>query len=162
MNTKITAWQRALQHFLVLRPVTAFLAPILHHVDTFFLRLSGGRWDIAWLSGLPIVEITAIGAKSGQPRTLPLAGLPDGNKFVVIASNFGRKRTPAWYYNLKANPECMVKKKGQAGTYIARETKGEERERYWNLAVSYYIGFEIYKQRASHRKIPVMVLEPKK
>jgi len=151
----------SIQRFWAWRPVTNLVAPIVHHVDTFFLHLSGGRWDIARLAGLPVIEVTTIGAKSGQKRTLPLAGLPDGANFVLIASNFGRERTPAWYYNLKANPECVIKKKGQAGTYIARETEGEERERYWDLAVSYYVGFETYKQRASHREIPVMVLEPK-
>lgn len=151
----------ASQRFWSWRPVTVLVAPFVHHVDTFFLRLSGGHWDVARLAGLPVVEVTAVGAKSGQSRTLPLAGIPDGDKFVLIASNFGRERTPAWYYNLKANPECMVKSKGQVGTYIAREAEGEERQRYWDLAVSCYLGFEVYKQRAAHRKIPVMVLEPK-
>jgi len=149
------------QRFFSWRPVTTLLAPILQYVDTFFLRLSGGRWDITHLAGLPVIEVTAIGAKSGQARTLPLTGLPDGDKFVLIASNFGREHNPGWYYNLKANPECTVKKKGQSWTYIAREAEGEEHERYYELAVSYYIGYEAYRQRAAHRKIPVMVLEPK-
>lgn len=148
------------QRFFSWRPVTALLAPILHHVDMFILRLSGGKWDITHLSGLPVIELTTTGAKSGQPRTLPLAGLPDGDRLVLIASNFGREHNPAWYYNLKAYPKCSVKRNGQAGAYIARETEGDERERYWNLAISYYLGFEAYKRRAAHRKIPVMVLDP--
>lgn len=150
------------QRFFSWQPVTTLLAPILHHVDTSILRLSGGKWDITHLSGFPVIELTTTGAKSGQSRTLPLAGLPDGDRLVLIASNFGREHNPAWYYNLKVHPECMVKKSGRNGVYIARETEGEERERYWQLAVSYYIGYEAYKQRAAHRKIPVMVLEPKK
>ena len=161
MIKKIPTWQRILQRFLMTRPITAFVAPVLHHVDAFFLRLSGGRLDITRLSGLPVVELTASGAKSGLPRTLPLAGFPDGDKFVLIASNYGRARHPDWYHNLKANPECVVKKNGREGTYIARETDGEERESYWNLAISYYGGYEAYKQWASQREIPVMVLEPK-
>jgi deazaflavin-dependent oxidoreductase (nitroreductase family) len=161
MTRKIPAWQRALQRFLMKRPVTSFVAPILHHADAVLLRLSGGRLDFSRAAGLPVIELTTVGAKTGKSRTLPLAGYPDGDKFVLIASNFGRERNPAWYYNLKANPECVVKKKEQVGTYIARETEGEERERYWNLAVFYYIGFEAYKQRVSHRVIPIMVLEPK-
>ena len=152
---------RAFQRFLMWKPVSALFPVILHPVDMFLLRLSGGRWDITRISGLPVIEVTAKGAKSGLPRTIPLAGLPDGNKYILIASNFGQEKNPAWYYNLKANPECVVKKKGRSGTYLARETDGEEREHYWNLAVSYYIGFEAYRQRASRRKIPVMVLEPK-
>ena len=152
---------QAMQRFFAWRPVTTLLAPILHRVDMFFLRLTGGRWDITRLAGLPVIEVTAIGAKSGQPRTLPLTGLPDGDRIVLIASNFGREHNPGWYYNLKANPECIVKESGQSGTYVAREAEGEERERYYELAISYYLGYKAYKQRATHRKIPVIVLEPK-
>jgi deazaflavin-dependent oxidoreductase (nitroreductase family) len=162
MTPKIPTWQRIFQRFLMTRAVTAIVAPILHHADTFVLRLTGGRLDFTRASGLPVVELTTTGAKSGQPRTLPLAGYLDGDKFVLIASNYGREHHPAWYHNLKANPECVVKKSGQARTYVARETEDEERERYWDLANSYYEGYEVYRQRASHRKIPVMVLEPKR
>jgi deazaflavin-dependent oxidoreductase (nitroreductase family) len=161
LTKKIPTWQSIFQRFLMTRLITAIVAPVLHHVDSLILRLSGGRLDITRASGLPIIELTTIGAKTGEPRTLPLAGYPDGDSFVLIASNYGRERHPAWYHNLKANPECTVKKDGLNGVFTARETNGEERDRYWDLASSYYEGYEVYKQRASHRKIPVMVLEPK-
>jgi F420H(2)-dependent quinone reductase len=80
----------------------------------------------------------------------------------LIGSNFGQKNNPGWYYNLKANPECEVQFRGRSEKYLARETVGEEREKYWQLAVSYYRGYEIYKTRAAHRQIPVMILEPAK
>ncbi len=161
-GTRITdrPFLRAFQRFLMWKPVSTVLAIVLRPVDVFLLRLSGGRWDITRISGLPVIEVTARGAKSGLPRTIPLAGLPDGDKYILIASNFGRECNPAWYYNLKANPECVVKKKGCSCTYLARETDGDERAHYWDLAVSYYVGYEAYRQRAAHRKIPVMVLEP--
>ncbi len=162
MNAEIPGWQRVLQRFLMSRPITAIVQRTLHHIDAFILRLSAGRLDITRISGLPVVEITAIGVKSGLPRSLPLAGFPDGEKFVLIASNFGGAHHPGWYFNLKANPECVLKKEGQTGTFIAREAEGQERERYWELANSFYIGFYEYKQRAGNRKIPVMVLEPKR
>jgi F420H(2)-dependent quinone reductase len=81
---------------------------------------------------------------------------------VLIASNFGQARNPSWYYNLKANPKCQVEWKGISREYIVRESQGEERERYWNSAVSYYKGYELYRIRAAHRCIPVMILEPSK
>jgi deazaflavin-dependent oxidoreductase (nitroreductase family) len=143
------------------RPVTAFVASILHYVDGFILRISGGRLDISRASGLPVIELTTTGAKSGLPRTLPLAGYPDGDKLVLIASNYGRERHPAWYYNLKANPECTVKKDGIEKSYIAREADEQENDYYYEIAISYYIGYAAYKQRAGSRKIPVMILEPK-
>jgi hypothetical protein len=63
---------------------------------------------------------------------------------------------------LKAHPECEVQGYERIGAYIARETSGGEYETYWQLGVSYYEGYEKYKQRASHRHIPIMVLERKK
>ena len=149
------------QRFLALRPITWLMARILHHADMLLLHLSGGKANFTEISGLPIIELTTTGAKSGKQRTLPLTGLPDGEKYVLIASNFGQEHNPGWYYNLKTNPECIVKRAGHEGVYIAREATDEENKRYFDMAVSIYIGYSAYKQRASHRKIPVMVLEPK-
>jgi deazaflavin-dependent oxidoreductase (nitroreductase family) len=87
--------------------------------------------------------------------------LQDGEKIAVIASNFGRAYNPGWYYNLKADPECEVSWNGRSGKYIAREAEGEEREKYWQLGLSYYAGYEKYKAHAAPRRIPVMVVEPK-
>lgn len=162
MIKKIPSWQRIFQQFLALRPVTALVAPILHHADSLMLRLSAGKLTFTQISGLPVIELTTTGAKSGKKRTLPLAGYPDGEKIILVASNFGQAYLPAWYHNLKANPECRVTKRGKSKVYIARETSGQEYEHYYDLAISYYIGYEVYKQRARHREVPVMVLEPKK
>jgi len=153
---------RTFQQFLAWQPISWFMARVLHHADAFLLRLSGGKLTFAQISGLPIIELTTTGAKSGKQRTLPLTGLPDGNKYALIASNYGQEHNPAWYYNLKANPECIVKKDGQTDTYIAREADPQENEYYYDMAISYYIGYTAYKQRASHRQIPVIILEPKK
>ncbi len=144
------------------KPVTAFFATRLHRIDKFILKLSGNRFTVSQLAGWTIIQLTTIGAKSKLPRTLPLIGVLDGGKIALIASSFGREHNPGWYYNLKAHPECEILLKGRSGKYIARETDGEERERLWRMAVSYYAGYEKYKQRAAPRRIPVMLLEPKK
>ena len=148
------------QQFFALRPVSWLMARILHHADALMLRLSHGKMTFAQFSGLPIIELTTTGAKSGKQRTLPLTGLPDGEKYILIASNFGQAHHPGWYYNLKANPRCTVRENGHTGVYIAREADEDENQRYYELAISYYIGYAAYKQRAGERKIPVMVLEP--
>jgi deazaflavin-dependent oxidoreductase (nitroreductase family) len=156
------AFQRLLHRFLMLRAVTDFFAPRVHHMDKAFLRLTGGRYSIAQILGWPIVQITTLGAKTNQPRTMPLVGVIDNDKIALIASSFGREHNPGWYYNLKAHPECDVLFSGRGGKYIAHEAESEEYDRYWQMAVSYYAGYEKYKERAAHRHIPVMVLEPKK
>ena len=160
MLKKVPSWQRLLQRFLTLHPVSALMARILHRADGLLLRLTRGRLDFTRAAGLPVIELTTTGARSGLRRTLPLAGLPDGANYVLIASNFGGARHPAWYHNLKANPECEVSRNGVTAPYVAREAEGAERERYWRLALSYYLGYEAYRRRAGVRRIPVMVLEP--
>lgn len=152
---------RIFQRFLSLRPVTWLMVRILHHADMFLLRLSGGKINFTEISGLPIIELTTTGAKSGKLHALPLTGLSDGEKYILIASNFGQTHNPGWYYNLKANPECIVKRQGIEGVYIAREATDDETSHYFDIAISIYIGYAAYRQRASHRKIPVMLLEPK-
>ncbi len=162
MIRKPNALQKTIHRFLMLRPVTAFFAPWIHHLDKAMLKLTGGRYIVAEMIGWDIVRLTTIGAKTGQPRTLPLIGLFDDERTALIASSFGRRHNPAWYYNLKAHPECNVQSSKGSGTYSAREAEGDEYKKYWQLGVSYYEGYEKYKERAAHRHIPVMVLEPKK
>ena len=153
---------RLFHQFLAWQPISWLMARILHHADTLVLRLSRGKLTIAQISGLPIIELTTTGAKTGKQHTLPLTGLPDEDKYALIASNFGQAHHPGWYHNLRANPECIVRKDGQVRSYIAREADEQENEYYYEMAIAYYIGYAAYKQRAGERKIPVMILEPKR
>ncbi len=146
----------------MLKPVSAFLSAVLHRADTMLLKISKGKHTVSEIVGLPIIQLTTIGAKTGQPRTMPLVSLFDNEKIALIASNFGGKNNPGWYYNLKAYPKCTVEVNGRAAEYIARQVEGAEREKYWGMAVSYYKGYDLYKIRAAHRLIPVMILEPAK
>jgi deazaflavin-dependent oxidoreductase (nitroreductase family) len=156
------ALQKSLHRILMLKWFSTFFALVLYRLDGLVLKLTSERHTITELVGLPIIQLTTTGAKSGQPRTMPLVSLVDGERIALIGSNFGRKPNPGWYYNLKANPACSVHFRGKIGQYVARQAVGEERERYWAMAVSYYRGYELYKKRALHRVIPVMVLEPAK
>lgn len=154
--------QRFLHRLFMLRPVTAFFAPRAHRMDGVVLKLTNGKHTITELLGWNIVQLKTMGAKTGKPYTTLLIGMLDGEKIGLIASNFGRQHNPAWYYNLRNNPDCEVQFGEQSGKYRACETVGDEREKYWRMAVSYYEGYEKYRQRAAHRRIPVLVLEPVK
>lgn len=150
---------RAVRKVVATRPMAWLLARTMHHVDAATLRLSGGRTTAtAVLSGLPIIELTTTGAKSGRPRTVPLVGIPDGDRLILIASNWGQAAHPAWYYNVKAHPDVSVTHDGQTRRYVAREVTGDERERCWAKAVAVYAGYRGYAARAG-RGIPVIVLE---
>ena len=149
------------QKFFSLRPVSWVSARTFHHIDSLVYKLSDGRFTmLSLVGGLPVILLTTIGAKSGKQRTVPLTGITDGDRYAVIASNWGKKHFPAWYRNLKANPWVTVDQGGTSHAYIAREATPEEYERYWNRAVSLYSGYKEYKKRTGSRRIPVIVLEP--
>ena len=153
--------QRGMRLLAGTRPMAWLFAWVLHHLDGPVMRRSAGRHSVSSaLTGLPIVELTTVGARSGEPRSLPLIGVPDGNRLVLVASNYGQQRNPAWYYNLKANPRCSVALRGQRHEMDAYEAEGEERQRLWELDVAVYPPRNHYAQRAGNRRIPVMVLRP--
>jgi deazaflavin-dependent oxidoreductase (nitroreductase family) len=155
------AAQRMIRLLAGTRPMAWLFARVAHHVDGTVLRRSSGRRSVSSaLTGLPIVELTAVGARSGELRRLPIVGVPDGDRLVLVASNFGQQRNPGWYYNLRANPRCSVTFRGRRYEMEAYEADGEERERLWALDVSVYPARDRYAQRAGNRRIPVMVLQP--
>ncbi len=135
-----------------------------HRFDRLFLKLSGGRATMSHLiTGLPVAIVTTQGAKTGLPRTLPLLFIRDEhdpNSFALVASNWGQKHYPAWYFNLKANPRATCSIEGQVREYIPHEATDEEYARFWQYALATYIGFPSYKQHAGARRIPIMVLNP--
>ena len=156
------ALQQRIHRFFMLRPVTAFFAPRVHRIDQLFLRLTKGRLAASAILGWNVIQLTTIGAKTRQPRMMPLVGICDGERIALVASSFGRKHNPGWYYNLKVHPECEVRWNGYASKYLAREAIGEEYDVYWQMAVAFYAGYEKYQQRALPRHIPIIVLEPKR
>ena len=102
--------------------------------------------------------LTTTGAKSGRQSTLPLVALPEGDRLIVIASNYGQERNPAWYYNLRANPRATICFEGVTREVVARELEGEERERHYTRGIEIYPGWTQYRKRAAHRRIPVLEL----
>ncbi|MFN8460772.1 MAG: nitroreductase family deazaflavin-dependent oxidoreductase [Anaerolineales bacterium] len=162
MNVQPNSIQKLSHRFLMLKPISALLAKILYRADNFLLWATRGNLTVSRIVGLPIIQLTTRGAKTGKLRTMPLVSVPDGEKIALIASYFGGEHNPGWYYNLKANPECEARINGRIGKYIAREVFDEEREKYFQLANSLYAGYGKYRERAAHRHIPVMVLEPKR
>jgi deazaflavin-dependent oxidoreductase (nitroreductase family) len=142
-------------------PMSWIRPGVVVRIDREVFRLSRSRTTLsALVSGLPIVMLTTTGARTGQPRTLPVLALPDGDHLVVIASNFGRASNPGWYYNLRANPHAMITWNGSAVEMHARELTGAERQRYVDLGIDAYPFWEPYHRRAAPRQIPVIMLEP--
>ncbi len=131
---------------------------VFPHIDRPLLRLSGGRVSVSL--GQPVLLLTTRGAKTGQLRSTPLLYVADGDNVVLIASNGGRSRHPAWYHNLRAHLEATLTVRGRSGQYQAREVTGEERERLWKKSLELNPGYATYQERAGKRLIPVMLLMP--
>lgn len=156
---RANAAQRALRTFAASGPGSWMFARVLHHIDKPIYRMSGGKRTLAsLLSGLPVVMLTTIGARSGRPRTVPVLGLPTPEGLAVIASNYGQRRHPAWYHNLLADPTGEVTVEGVTRRFRATVAEGEARERIWQQGLRIYPGWSQYERRASHRKIAVFVL----
>jgi deazaflavin-dependent oxidoreductase (nitroreductase family) len=156
-----TPIQRLLSWSAATAPVSWVYVRVLHHLDRLSYRLTRGRHTFSsWLSGLPVVMLTTTGAKTSQQRTLPVIAVPDGERLVVIASNWGQRQHPAWYYNLCAHPEATVTVGGVARRVRAHEATGEERDHLWLRDLEIYPGRSAYARRAANRRIPVVVLAP--
>jgi F420H(2)-dependent quinone reductase len=77
---------------------------------------------------------------------------------VLVASNAGNTKHPAWYHNVKANPEVeILAPRGRSGRYFGREAEGDERARLWDEVNDLYAGYDVYQHRTNGRRIPVMV-----
>jgi deazaflavin-dependent oxidoreductase (nitroreductase family) len=111
------------------------------------------------LGGVDVLFLHHRGAKTGAARLAPLLYVRDGDNLAIIASKGGHVRHPAWYHNLKANPDTEVEMRDGRHPVRARVAKGEERERIWRSAVAVWPDYEAYQAAAPHRRIPVVVLE---
>ena len=109
-------------------------------------------------AGVPLVILTTTGAKSGQPREIPLAYTEDGDRLVIIASKGGAPSNPDWYYNLKAYPDITVEVPGDTYQARADEVTGDERDRLYDQMAAKMPNFAEY-QRQTERKIPLFVIE---
>ncbi len=129
----------------------------MNRIHRIAMRVSGGRlgWSIA---GMPVVELTTTGRRSGAQRTTLLtAPLQRAGGYVVVASRGGDDRHPAWFLNLQADPDVTVQIKDEEIPVRMRVAEGEERERLWALMNEVWPDYETY-QTKTDRQIPVVVL----
>ncbi len=122
-------------------------------------RLSGGRIG-GKVGRAPVLLLTTTGRKSGEPRTAPVLYLADGDDLILINTNAGNAKIPAWSLNLKANPEATVEVGRKRQAVRARIAEGEERVELWRKSNQQYAGFDDYEAKLN-REISVFVLEPR-
>jgi len=119
---------------------------------------ANGRVVSGRFAGAPVLLLTTTGARSGRPRTAPLAYTADGDRIVVIASKGGAPAHPDWYHNLVAHPDAEVELGGERFPVRAAFPEGPERQRLFDQMAARMPNFAEY-QRNTTRLIPVVVLE---
>ena len=124
------------------------------------LKLTGNRIGASF-AGMPSLELTTIGRKSGQPRTVMLTSpLREGDAYVIVASRGGDDHHPAWFLNLRDNPAVEVQVVGKPKQQMrARVATADERARMWPLIAGRYRNYAGYQKRTD-REIPLVLLEP--
>ena len=120
-------------------------------IDRRLMPLTRGRLSTGL--GQPIVLLHARGAKSGVERTTPLLATKTGDEIVVVASKAGAVNHPAWYHNVRANPDVELTIDGARQPMLARVVAGDERERLWGIVCDNYSGYATYQRRAGAREI---------
>lgn len=133
---------------------------LMNAIHRVALKLTGGR--AGWkLLGMPALELTTIGRKSGQPRTVMLTSpLQEGSTVAVVASRGGDDKPPAWYLNIVENPDVeVVYQGGPKQRMKARVADAEERQRLWPRITTDHKNYGGYQKR-TEREIPVVLLEP--
>ncbi|WP_280424302.1 nitroreductase family deazaflavin-dependent oxidoreductase [Nocardia carnea] len=115
-----------------------------------------GEIGYEW-NGTHILLLTTTGRKTGRPRTSALIYGRDGADYLVVASAGGAPKHPAWYLNLRANPEAVIQVKAERFRVTARTAGAAERPRLWELATEYWPNYDVYQTRTS-RVIPLVVL----
>jgi deazaflavin-dependent oxidoreductase (nitroreductase family) len=122
-------------------------------------RASRGRL-FGRLDRAPVLLLTTVGRRSGRPRTAPVVYLAEGERLIVIGSNAGHTKAPAWSLNLESNPVAEVELGAERRNVLARIAEGEERAELWRKVNEMYSGFDDYSARTT-REIHLFVLEPR-
>jgi deazaflavin-dependent oxidoreductase (nitroreductase family) len=147
------------------KPCVAKILRVVSNLNVAVYRWTGGilgsKWRVgsAFPWGVPVLLLTTIGRKSGQPRTKPLLFIEEGDKVILWASQGGLAKDPLWYKNLESNPECEVQILRRKMKMRARTASHDEREAFWPKAVAHYPDLASYATWTD-RVIPMVILEP--
>jgi len=110
-------------------------------------------------TGLPVVIVTNLGARSGKVRKTPVMRVEHDGKYAMVGSKGGAPEDPLWVANVRANPQVEVQDGPRKQDMVAREISGDERSEWWQRAVDAFPPYADYQKKTA-REIPVFLLEP--
>lgn len=126
--------------------------------NSFLIRISRGKVG-SKLGTQTILLLHTIGRKSRQERVTPIAYFDYEDKYLLVASNWGRAKQADWFLNLKAQPRARVEVRGRIIEVEAHDAQGQEYDRLWKFATQQHPPYLDY-QKMTPRRIPVVVLAP--
>ena len=130
---------------------------VMGPVNTWLFRATGGKVGGRFPKGQPVLLMTSVGRRSGEPRTVPLLYLEDDDDLVVVASQGGLPMHPAWYHNVVAHPEVTIEVGTATIHAIAVPLEGAERDEAYARQVEVRPNFGDYETQTD-RTIPVVAL----
>jgi deazaflavin-dependent oxidoreductase (nitroreductase family) len=161
-HRRANAFQRLVQRFASTRAGGWVFSRTLRHLDAVVARVSRGRTSAPEvLAGLPVLQVTTTGRKSGALRRTFLISVPLGDTLALLGTNFGQGSTPAWVLNLEADPRTTVTHHGREVAARARPASETERQQVLSSSANIYGGYLKYQERiGTSRRVRIFVLEP--
>lgn len=153
-------YARSVNRFSATRSGSWLVRNVAAKVDPVIFRLSKGRFTSTGVPTLPMLALTVVGRKSGEPRTVQLAYHRDGGSYLVVASAMGQERHPAWRYNLEAAGHATVQLPGKVVEVDATVLDDDEKAALWPAIASTIPQMHTYEARTD-RNIRVFRLTPR-
>jgi deazaflavin-dependent oxidoreductase (nitroreductase family) len=152
-------FHRGVHAFASTRAGAWTFSKLLRHADDLVGRVSRGRTSAPeLLAGLPVLDITTTGRRSGAPRRTHLIAVPYADTLALLGTNFGQRSTPAWALNLETDPRLSVTHHGVTLDAIARLATPEEQESVLAASAGVYGGYLKYQDRITRRRLRIFVL----
>jgi deazaflavin-dependent oxidoreductase (nitroreductase family) len=152
---------RAVQVVASTRPGAWLFSKVARRLDDMVVPLSRGRTSAPEvLAGLPVLDLTTTGRKSGLRRTSHLIAIPYDDTLALLGTNFGQPSTPAWVLNLEADPRATVAFHGTSVEVVARPATEAEQQAVLAGSATVYAGYLKYQQRITDRRLRIFLLAP--
>lgn len=129
------------------RVATWWIKHVASRLDPVIFRASGGRFTSMGPPAMPMLALTAIGRRSGRPRSVQLACLELDGDYLVVASAMGQQKHPAWRYNIEANPQVEIQMRGQRFAARAEVLTDAEKDRIWPDIREAIPQIDVYEER---------------
>jgi len=134
--------------------------PVAEGTEALLRFATNGRLGVLDLTGVPNVQVTTSGRKTGLARTATVQCVPDGDSLILVGSNWGLPGHPSWSANLKATQRVTVRRRGHRFVAKVRMLSGEERDEAWARVAAHWPNYQIAQDRAGGRQFRLFLLTP--